>query len=111
MKWKEGLLLATRKSNTLTVREYARKNGITLQSVYRRIWQKQIKARRIYGRWLISADKIGIRHLATFARIRQTPRSTNRNRSTPAAAENHSTAATGGHCQAVWNLDESLVGN
>ena len=46
--------LAKRKLMVLTVREYARRHGITIQTTYRRIWQGQIQARRMYGRWLIS---------------------------------------------------------
>jgi hypothetical protein len=46
--------MVTKKSETLTVREYARREKITIQTAYRRIWQAQIPARRRYGRWLIS---------------------------------------------------------
>jgi hypothetical protein len=38
----------------LTVREYAAKEGITLGTAYRRIWEGQITAEQFYGRWLIS---------------------------------------------------------
>ena len=38
----------------ITVREYALKEGVTLGTVYRRLWAKQIKAEQFYGRWLIS---------------------------------------------------------
>jgi hypothetical protein len=38
----------------LTVREYAAREGITLGTAYRRIWERQIKAEQFYGRWLIS---------------------------------------------------------
>ncbi len=38
----------------LTVREYAAREGITLGTAYRRIWEGQIKAEQFYGRWLIS---------------------------------------------------------
>ena len=38
----------------LTVREYARLQGVTMQTVYRRIWNRQVIAQQLYGRWLIS---------------------------------------------------------
>lgn len=40
----------------LTVREYARQEGITIQTAYRRIWDGQVSATQYLGRWLISAD-------------------------------------------------------
>jgi hypothetical protein len=40
-------------SEPLTVREYAMKEGVTLGTVYRRIWEGQVAARQMYGRWLI----------------------------------------------------------
>ena len=40
----------------LTVREYARQEGITIQTAYRRIWDGQVKAKQILGRWLICPD-------------------------------------------------------
>lgn len=47
--------MVSRKLKLLTVRQYAQREGITLQTAYRRIWQRQVPARRRYGRWLISA--------------------------------------------------------
>jgi hypothetical protein len=41
-------------TQALTVREYAAKEGITLGTAYRRIWEGQVKAEQFYGRWLIS---------------------------------------------------------
>ncbi len=41
----------------LTVREYAAKEGITLGTAYRRIWEGSVKAEQFLGRWLISPDK------------------------------------------------------
>jgi hypothetical protein len=41
----------------LTVREYATKEGITLGAVYKRIWQGQLNATQLYGRWLISPEQ------------------------------------------------------
>jgi hypothetical protein len=38
----------------MTVREYAAKEGITLGTAYRRIWEGQVRAEQFYGRWLIS---------------------------------------------------------
>ena len=37
----------------LSLREYARKEGITLQSAYRRIWEGRVIARKMYDRWFI----------------------------------------------------------
>ncbi len=45
------------KKSTLTVREYARQEGISLQTVYRRLWQGEIQAQQFLGRWLISPEK------------------------------------------------------
>jgi hypothetical protein len=42
----------------LTVREYARQEGITIQTAYRRIWDGQVKAKQILGRWLICAEEV-----------------------------------------------------
>ena len=42
------------KTKSLTVREHARQQGITLQTTHRRVWDGQVIVRRIYGRWLIS---------------------------------------------------------
>jgi hypothetical protein len=41
----------------MTVREYAAKEGVTLGTAYRRIWEGQIKAEQFYGRWLIAPDE------------------------------------------------------
>lgn len=41
--------------NQLTVREYARQEGITIQTAYRRIWDGHVEAKQFLGRWLISA--------------------------------------------------------
>jgi hypothetical protein len=38
----------------MTIREYARAEGITLGTAYRRVWQGQVEAEQVYGRWLIS---------------------------------------------------------
>jgi hypothetical protein len=38
----------------MTVREYATQERVTLGTVYRRIWEGQVKAEQVYGRWLIS---------------------------------------------------------
>lgn len=37
-----------------TVREYAQREGITLQTAYRRIWDGKVKAVQFMGRWLVS---------------------------------------------------------
>ena len=44
-------------SEPLAVREYAVKEGITLGTAYRRIWEGQVSARQVYGRWLISPNE------------------------------------------------------
>jgi hypothetical protein len=38
----------------LTLREYAARERISMQTAYRRIWESRISARQVYGRWLIS---------------------------------------------------------
>ena len=43
--------------SALTVREYAAKEGITLGTAYRRIWEGQVKAEQFLGRWLITPDQ------------------------------------------------------
>lgn len=40
--------------NKLTLREYAKQEGITIQSAYRRIWDGRVEAERVLGRWLIT---------------------------------------------------------
>lgn len=45
--------------NGITVRDYARKEGITLGTAYRRLWEGQINATKLLGRWVIvSAEAI-----------------------------------------------------
>ena len=39
----------------MTLREYCKKEGITLGSGYRRIWNGLVPAVRVDGRWLIVA--------------------------------------------------------
>ena len=51
----------------LTVREYARQEGITIQTAYRRIWDGQVNARQILGRWLVSPDSTSEEDDATAA--------------------------------------------
>jgi hypothetical protein len=41
----------------MTLREYAAREKITLQTAYRRIWDGRVNARQLYGRWLISPDQ------------------------------------------------------
>jgi hypothetical protein len=57
----------------LTVREYARQEGITVQTAYRRIWDAKVSAKQFLGRWLISAEQA------------------------PTASQEHVTAAETGH--------------
>jgi len=40
----------------ITVREYAAKKRITLGTVYRRIWEGNVSATKLYGRWLILTE-------------------------------------------------------
>lgn len=40
-------------SSFLTLSEYAREQGVTLQTCYRRVWQGQVRAEKVLGRWLI----------------------------------------------------------
>ncbi len=44
-------------TQALTVREYAAREGITLGTAYRRIWEGSVKAEQFLGRWLILPDK------------------------------------------------------
>ena len=44
----------------LTVREYARLEGITIQTAYRRIWDGQVEAKQILGRWLIAPESTAL---------------------------------------------------
>lgn len=41
----------------LTVREYAREEGITLQTAYRRIWEGRVSAKQVLGRWLVCRNE------------------------------------------------------
>lgn len=38
----------------LTVKEYAQKEGISLQCAYRHLWEGRITRRKFLDRWLIS---------------------------------------------------------
>jgi len=40
----------------LTVREYARQEGITIQAAYRRLWEGRARGRQFLGRWLVCSD-------------------------------------------------------
>jgi len=40
----------------LSLREYAREKGITLQCVYQRVWADRLPAEKVDGRWLIEVD-------------------------------------------------------
>jgi hypothetical protein len=48
---------AAESDRQLTVREYAKEEGITIQTVYRRLWEGRIKARQVMGRWLIAPNE------------------------------------------------------
>jgi hypothetical protein len=54
-----GPLVRDTLSEELTVRDYARSLGITIQTVYRRIWDGRVSARQICGRWLITLELTG----------------------------------------------------
>ena len=45
------------RAEELTLREYAAREKISLQTAYRRIWEGRVTARQFYGRWLISPDQ------------------------------------------------------
>ena len=54
----------------LTVRQYAKLEGVTHQTVYNRVTQGQVPAKKVLGRWLIitppekeSAIKAGLKEL------------------------------------------------
>jgi hypothetical protein len=53
---------------SMTVREYAAKEGITIGTAYRRIWEGQVKAEQFYGRWLISPSSEQSAHKAAEER-------------------------------------------
>lgn len=40
----------------LSVREFALREGLSLGSVYRRLWQGQLNATKVDGRWVISTS-------------------------------------------------------
>ena len=40
----------------LTVRQYARQEGISIQAAYRRLWEGRAKGKQILGRWLVCPD-------------------------------------------------------
>jgi hypothetical protein len=46
--------MSNARTKSLTVREYTRQHGITLQTAYRRVWDGRVNVRRVYGRWLSS---------------------------------------------------------
>ena len=41
--------------NGLSVREYARARGMSLQMVYRQLWEGKLQATQILGRWVITS--------------------------------------------------------
>lgn len=41
-------------ASILSVREYANQEGITICTAYRRVWQGQVPAEQILGRWFIT---------------------------------------------------------
>jgi hypothetical protein len=46
-----------KQAEEMTVRMYAAREEISLGTAYRRLWQGQIRARKIYGRWVISEPR------------------------------------------------------
>jgi len=40
-------------SESLTLRQYATQEGISLGTAYRRIWEGKVSAKQVLGRWLI----------------------------------------------------------
>jgi hypothetical protein len=44
----------------LTPRQYAEREGITLQTTYQRIWQRKVEAQKVLDRWIITrAEEVG----------------------------------------------------
>ena len=41
----------------LTLREYAQQKGVTLQTVYQKLWAGRLAAEKVDGRWLIAVDE------------------------------------------------------
>lgn len=40
-------------ASVLSVREYAKQQGITICTAYRRVWQGDVPAEQILGRWFV----------------------------------------------------------
>jgi hypothetical protein len=43
-------------SESLTLREYANREGISLGSAYRRVWEGRVPAKQLLGRWVIEPE-------------------------------------------------------
>lgn len=41
---------------TISVRDYARQHGVTLHTVYMKLWGGQLKGVKTHGRWEISVE-------------------------------------------------------
>jgi hypothetical protein len=41
----------------LTLREYALRKGVTLQTVYQKLWAGRLKAEKVDGKWLIEIEE------------------------------------------------------
>jgi len=43
--------------NAITIRDYARKEGITIGTAYRRVWEGHVRATKVFGRWVIVSEE------------------------------------------------------
>jgi hypothetical protein len=43
----------------VTVRQYAAAEGVSLQTVYHRLWSGSLAGRQVLGRWLVSPEQKG----------------------------------------------------
>ena len=51
-------------SESLTLRQYATQEGISLGTAYRRIWEGKVQARQILGRWIVEPAKSNVEETA-----------------------------------------------
>jgi len=54
--------MKTRQPSEFSVAEAARKLGVGLQYTYTLIYSGRLRARRVQGRWLVSAEGVDERH-------------------------------------------------
>lgn len=57
--------------NEITVRDYARKEGITIGTAYRRLWEGQVRAIKVLGRWVVQSEEAATEDVSTPSQIRR----------------------------------------